>query len=210
MGGRVAPRGWLISLEGLDGVGKTTQVHRLGEWLDSRGIEAVAVREPGGTPFGESLRELVLHRAEAHSAMAELLVFAAARAELMDTVVQPALDRGGVVLMDRFVDSSVAYQAFGHGLDVESVQMVNRLATRGRQPDWTIWLEGAPFIQSAADRVEQRGPSYFARVNAGYRWLVQQEPERWTVIDSRQNPDIIFDTLRRQIDGLIFGQQRGR
>jgi dTMP kinase len=204
MGDRVAHRGWLISLEGLDGVGKTTQIERLGQWLRGRGVEVLSVREPGGTPFGETLRELVLHRVEAASPMAEFLVFASARAELMDSLVLPALNRGSVVLMDRFVDSSVAYQAFGHGLNVEAVQTVNRIATGGRQPDWTIWLKGEPFTNTASDRMEQRDQAYFSRVQAGYAWLVQQEPERWTVIDCHQNPDIIFDTLCQRIDGLIL------
>lgn len=209
MGSAVMRQGWLISWEGLDGVGKTTQMARVRDWLTCRGVETVAVREPGGTPFGEALRDLVLHRVEAGSAMAEFLAFAAARAELMDNIVLPALAAGVIVLMDRFIDSSVAYQAFGHGLDVEAVRTVNRIATRGREPDWTKWLKGEPFLKDSADRMERRGAEYFSRVEHGYAWLVQEAPTRWIVIDSRQNPDIIFDTLRTHIEEMILADRGG-
>lgn len=195
--------GFLVSLEGLDGVGKTTQIERLVSWLARSQTEVLTVREPGGTPLGEALRQVVLHQIEAKSGLAEYMVFAAARAELMETVVIPALSRGGVVLMDRFVDSSVAYQGFGHGLNIDTILDINRVVVAGRLPDLTIWLRGEPFPTVEADRVEQRDHEYFRRVEAGYAWLSEREPERWLVLDSRQNPDIIFDTLKTRIIHML-------
>jgi dTMP kinase len=209
MGDRLIRRGLLVALEGLDGVGKTTQIERLGAWLRERGLATCAVREPGGTPFGEALREFILHRVDAQSALAELLTFAAARAELMEVVVRPALAEGAVVLMDRFIDSSIAYQAFGRGLATDVVRTVNEVATQGQRPDLTIWLKGHPFaLQRDADRLETRDAAYFRRVEAGYAWLVEQEPERWLVIDSQQPPDVIFDVLRSRI-GQITNYLKG-
>nr|WP_207711675.1 dTMP kinase [Sulfobacillus harzensis] len=188
----------MVTLEGLDGVGKTTQIERLKSWLQDK-VEVLAVREPGGTALGEALRNVILHRVEAGSALAEFLVFAAARAELMHQIVLPALTRGAVVLMDRFIDSSVAYQAFGRDLSVEAVMTVNRIATQGRTPDLTVWLRGQPYETGSPDRLEQRDLAYFARVEAGYEWLVRQDPERWLVVDCRQPADVVFDTLVRAV-----------
>lgn len=201
-------RGLLVTLEGLDGVGKTTQIERLQRWLVPH-TDVLAVREPGGTPLGELLRDVVLHRAEAESGIAEFLVFAAARAELMASVVVPALERGVVVLMDRFIDSSVAYQAFGRGLAVETVVTVNRIVTGGRVPDLTVWLKGQPFATEEHDRVEQRDSAYFARVEQGYAWLHEQEPERWLVVDSRQDPEMIFRTIAERMRQMLSEIREG-
>ncbi|MCY0880106.1 MAG: dTMP kinase [Firmicutes bacterium] len=197
--------GLLITWEGLDRVGKTTQLRLVADWLRGEVREVVTVREPGGTPFGEKLREVLLREADAVSSLAEFLAFAAARAELMETVVLPALARHAVVLMDRFIDSSVAYQAFGRGVELDVVQTVNRAATRGRMPDLTIWLKGEPFGDSeGVDRVEGRTPAYFRRVEAGYRWLSEQEPERWVVLDARQDPAVIFEAERARIRQILI------
>lgn len=208
MGNQRLDQGLLISLEGLEAVGKTTQLGRLKMGIETLGQEVVAVREPGGTAFGETLRDLILHRVQAQSGLAEFLVFAAARAELMATVVRPALSRGATVLMDRFVDSSVAYQAFGHGLSRSTVDQVNRIVTESRMPDLTIWLKGPSFAIDEKDQVERRDAAYFERVEAGYQWLYQQNPQRWLVVDSRQNPDIIFDTLMTRIHRFFNGNPR--
>ena len=201
-------RGLLISFEGLDGVGKTTQLTRLKDWFNDRRQEVLAVREPGGTALGEALRQLVLHRVEASSALAEFLTFAAARAELMESVVTPALERGAVVLMDRFIDSSVAYQAFGRGLDRDTVMYINQVVTQGRKPDMTIWLRGEPFPTSEADHMEQRTREYFERVDAGYQWLAEEDSERWLIVDSRQDEDAIVQVLQTHIE-LLMRSHRG-
>lgn len=202
--------GLLVSLEGIDGVGKTTQIERLCGWLEPQVGEVLAVREPGGTPLGEALRDLILRRVEAGSHLAEFLVFAAARAELVDTVVSPALSRGAVVLMDRFIDSSVSYQAFGHGLDLDTVDHINTLVVHGRKPDLTIWLRGQPFATNDMDRLEQRNTAYYARVEQGYLWLVEKEPQRWLVVDSRQHPDRVFEALKARIETLLHDIKGGR
>ncbi len=200
--------GLLITLEGLDGVGKTTQLMRLQAWLKEETREVLAVREPGGTPLGEALRQLVLHRVDASSALAEFLTFAAARAELMESVVLPALSRGAVVLMDRFIDSSVAYQAFGRGLDRETVLYINHVVTQGRMPDITIWLRGEPFPADEADHMEQRDREYFSRVDAGYQWLAEGDAQRWLIVDSRQDQDTILHVLQTHIE-LLMRSNRG-
>ncbi len=209
VGHRSVTSGLLVSLEGLDGVGKTTQIARLKEWLEGQVAEVMTVREPGGTALGEALREVVLHRAEAGSAIAEFLVFAAARAELIETVVLPVLSRQGAVLMDRFIDSSVAYQAFGRGLDPQTILEINAIVTQGRTPNLTIWLKGEPFPSGEADRLEQRDQEYFRRVESGYAWLADREPERWLILESRQDPDVIFDAICRRIDIVLQGMKGG-
>ena len=201
--GQIDPQGLLISFEGLEAVGKTTQIERLRLGLKKRVPEVLALREPGGTAFGETLRQFILHRAQAQSPLAEFLVFAAARAELMETLALPALSRGAVVLMDRFIDSSVAYQAFGRNLDPHEIMAINRLVTRGRSPDLTCWLRGESFDLETGDLVERRSAEYFHRVEQGYTWLSRQEPQRWMIINSRQNPDIIFDTVMTRINLLL-------
>ncbi len=206
---RVVTPGLLVSLEGLDGVGKTTQIERLSLWLGRVVPEVMTVREPGGTPFGEALRELILHQVEAKSGLAEFLVFAAARAELMATVVNPALDRGAVVLMDRFIDSSVAYQAFGHGLNPDIVMNVNAVVTEGRKPDLTVWLRGEPFVNAETDRFEARDIEYFRQVDAGYGWLAQQDSDRWLILESHQSVDTIFHTMRDRIQFMLQHAQGG-
>lgn len=202
-------QGYLISLEGLDGVGKTTQLKRLQDWLEGDTREVLAVREPGGTPLGEALRQLLLHRVDASSALAEFLTFAAARAELMESVVLPALNRSAVVLMDRFIDSSVAYQAFGRGMDRATVMYINQVVTQGRMPDLTIWLRGEPFPTAEADHLEQRDRAYFARVDAGYQWLAKEDAKRFVIIDSRQGEDTILQALQTHIESLMRSNKGG-
>ncbi|MCY0900054.1 MAG: dTMP kinase [Firmicutes bacterium] len=196
-------RGLLISWEGLDRVGKTTQLMRVARWLEEEVGELLTVREPGGTPFGEAVRDVLLHQVEAGSNLAEFLAFAAARAELMEMVVLPALSRGAVVLMDRFIDSSVAYQAFGRGVDLDLVQNVNRAVTHDRVPDLTIWLRGEPFGGQGPDWLERRQAEYFQRVESGYAWLSRKEPTRWFIVNSRQDPDVIFEILQTRIRSIL-------
>ncbi|MCY0881240.1 MAG: dTMP kinase, partial [Firmicutes bacterium] len=200
------PPGVLISFEGLDGVGKSTQIARVAQWLKSHGImDPVVIREPGGTPLGEALRDMVIKEVQAHSALAELMVFAAARAELVDTVIAPALRAGRVVLADRFIDSSVAYQGYGRGLAIETVQTVNRLAVREYVPDMTIWLKGRSFLGagSTRDLIEQRSADFFARVEHGYRCLAQKDAARWRIIEANQPPCRVFEQIVAQIAARI-------
>ncbi|MDA8194460.1 MAG: dTMP kinase [Thermaerobacter sp.] len=202
MGGRrvtTVNGGLLITFEGLERVGKTTQVLRLANWLQGLGLQVVTLREPGGTPLGEALRQVVLKAAGAESPMAEFLIFAAARAELYFSAVRPALQQNGVVIMDRFTDSSLAYQAFGRGTPREMVSAINHWVTEGRRPDLTFWLAGEELEGRGGDRLEDRDDAFFARVAAGYAELARQEPGRWKVIAARQPIDAVAAAVRAAV-----------
>ena len=197
-------RGWLFSFEGIDGVGKTTQVARVKEWLQQQGYRVQVVREPGGTPWGESIREVLLHQAQSRDATAEFLLFASARAELVRTVIRPWMNQGGVVLADRYADSSEAYQGWGRGADLDLIRRVNGAITEGAWPQCTVWLDGeARSNQAGHDNMESRGPEFFARVLAGYRALWEQEPARIWRIDSNPHPDKVFAAIQAVIGESI-------
>lgn len=186
-------RGVFITFEGGDGTGKTTHIGFLAEALEARGYEVVRLREPGGTSVGEALRAVVLDPAhESLDDKAELLIYEAARAQIVSEVITPALRRGAVVLCDRFFDSTVAYQAFGRGLDRAFVDAANRFATGGVVPDRTILMTcgssecglARANARASADRLELAGSEFHARVEAGFLALAQQEPDRVRVVRS--------------------------
>lgn len=194
-----------VSFEGLDGSGKTTQVERLRATLEADGREVVTAREPGGTPLGEGIRELVLHGDEM-TPWAEALLYAAARAELVAEIVAPALERGADVILDRYLDSSVAYQGVGRDLGLEEVLELNLLAVGGLVPDRTFVLVVEPAaagerVGGAPDRIERAGLDFHARVAAGYERLAALQPERVVLLDGTLPPDTIaervHDELRR-------------
>ena len=181
-------RGTFITFEGGDGAGKSTHLQLVAEALRERGQEVVCVREPGGTIIGEQLRQTVL--APGNYIMTdscELLIYEAARAQLVSQVIKPALERGGVVLCDRFADSTVAYQAFGRGIDRAFVQQANDFACQGLKPDRTVLMltggDANVGIDRAthhkhADRLEMAGTEFHERVNSAFLLLAQEEPER--------------------------------
>ena len=177
--------GLFVTFEGIDRSGKTTQARML---VDALGNEALAVREPGGTEVGERLRELLKDPAASIAAETEALLFAAARAELVAQVIRPALDDGKVVVSDRFLDSSLAYQGIARGLGVEDVEHINRFATGGLLPDLTILLSIRPQRAAARagqlDRFEDEGDSLQNAVFDAYRSLANADPERWRVVDA--------------------------
>ena len=187
-------RGVFITFEGGDGAGKTTHMRFLAESLRAQGAEAVCLREPGGTIIGERLRNVVLD--PGNDAMAdecELLIYEAARAQLISQVVRPALERGAVVLCDRYTDSTVAYQAFGRGMDRAFVEQVNAFASQGIVPDRTILMVTGGSVEeglerashrAGADRLEMAGIAFHSRVNAGYLQLAEEHPERIRVVVS--------------------------
>jgi dTMP kinase len=182
--------GLFVTFEGIDRSGKTTQARMLCQAL---GDEALSVREPGGTPLGERVRELLK---EPHARMgpeAEALLFAAARAELVGRVIRPALEAGRVVVSDRFLDSSLAYQGHARGLGVDEVERINRFATGGLEPDLTLLLWIAPKSAAAragqADRFEDEGRELQLAVFRAYEELAAAAPERWRRIDADRPPD---------------------
>ncbi len=196
--------GELISFEGLEKVGKTTQIRQLALWLRSHGKTVTVLREPGGTMLGETLRGILLHKVKIQSAAAELLLFAAARAELVETVIRPALTQGQVVILDRYVDSSVAYQGFGRGVEVKWINEVNQMATQGLQPALTFWLRGAAFA-GGDDNIEREGQEFFERVQQGYQTLSQADPKRWRVVDSARSIDAVSHDIQQAVQdaGLV-------
>jgi dTMP kinase len=190
----------LITFEGIDGSGKTTQAALLVERLREEGREVVAVREPGGTPLGELIREVLLE-GPGMTAWAEAALFAAARAELVERVIRPALDRGAVVVCDRYVDSSLAYQGVARGLGVEPVLELNLAATGGLLPDVTfvLLLDPGEARLTTRDRIEREDAGFVRRLDEGYRRLVSLYPERCVAIDGAQTPEAIAEEVHEQL-----------
>ena len=202
--------GLFITLEGGDGSGKSTQLGLLVQWLEENGQTVVVSREPGGTELGEELREIVLHRRGEISPRSEALIYAADRAHHIATKVRPALERGDIVVQDRYIDSSLAYQGAGRVLDVAEVRGVSLWATEGLMPDVTILLDldGSTGRQRLGertkfDRLEAEEDDFHARVRAAYLTLAAEEPDRFLVIDAREPIDLIAEIIQQRIQPLL-------
>jgi dTMP kinase len=196
-----------ISFEGIGGAGKTTQTALLVEWLTQAGSEVVATREPGGTPLGEVLRELLLSGATQIDPRAEAALFAAARAQDVDEVIRPAIDRGAIVVADRFVDSSIVYQGLLRGVGAEAVLELNRIATDGVLPNLTFVLtideEVALKRRGKTDRIEPRDHDSRLRLVQAYRNLSAMFPERVVDLDAAMPKDEVFDRVRAVVSKRI-------
>jgi dTMP kinase len=210
---KVAPvaRGRLITIEGLDGSGKTTLATGLVEALGARGIAVTLLREPGGVAAAERIRTLVKDPGLHVGARAEALLYAAARAQLVEEAIAPALGRGDWILLDRFVDSSLAYQGAGRALGVEAVRAINAFATGDLTPDRTLLLQLDPALGrsrqhgrgEAPDRLEREADSFFAAIADGYAQLAAAEPERIRAIDaSAAAPAVVAAALAALADLL--------
>ncbi len=192
-----------VTFEGLDGSGKTTQAVLLTDALRGEGFEVVATREPGGTPLGEAIRDLVLHGGHV-APWAEAALYAASRAQHVDAVIRPALDRGATVVCDRYIDSSVAYQGVGRGLGLEEVLSLNLAVVGGLLPDRTILVEidpevAAERVGSSGDRIERDGIALWRRVADAYRTLAQRYPERYVVVDGRRSVPEVAEEIRDRL-----------
>ncbi|MBV1789903.1 dTMP kinase [Marinobacterium sp. D7] len=204
--------GYFITLEGIEGVGKTTNLNYVREYLERKGYEVVVTREPGGTPLGEQLRELLLTpRTEPVSDMAELLMMFAARAQHLFAVIEPALARGAWVLCDRFTDATFAYQGGGRQLASEPVALLERLVQKERRPDLTLLLDlpvevglARAHSRGVPDRFEAERVEFFQRVREAYLARAEQEPERIKVIDAE--PPLA--QVQQQIDRVLTGLER--
>jgi len=188
-----------VTFEGLDGSGKSTQAELLRGRLEADGVDVVSTREPGGTELGEGVRNLVLHGGHV-GPWAEALLYVAARAQLVDDVIRPALDRGASVICDRYVDSSVAYQGAGRELGVDRILDLNLAAVGGLLPDRTFLLELDPDevparIQRHFDRLEREGDDFRARTAEGYRELAARFPERILVLDATRSADELAEEV---------------
>jgi dTMP kinase len=192
-----------VSFEGIDGSGKSTQARLLAARLREDGRDIVLTREPGGTPLGEAVRDLLLHAGDV-APWAEAALFAASRAQHVEELIRPALARGAVVVCDRYVDSSVAYQGGARGLGVDAVLDLNLAAVGGLMPDVTFLLllgpeEAASRVGSVPDRIEREDASFRRRVDDAYRTLARRFPERIVVLDGARPPDELAEEVRRAV-----------
>jgi len=204
-------RGRLITIEGLDGAGKTTLASALAGALRARALDVELLREPGGVAAAERVRALVKDPALHVGPRAEALLYAAARAQLVEEALEPALARGTWVLLDRFVDSSLAYQGAGRGLGIDAVRAVNAFATGGLQPDRTLLLRLDPALGRARqdgrgeppDRLEREGREFFAAIDAAYAQLAAAEPARIRPLDASAPPQAVLDAAMAALADLL-------
>lgn len=197
----MAARGMFITFEGGDGSGKSTQIQSVRDWFESRGREVIVTREPGGTELGTEIRRLVQNGPEDVDARTEALLYAADRAYHVATVIAPALERGAVVLGDRYIDSSLAYQGAARSLGVDEIASLSAWATRGLYPSLTFLLDLPPEVGArrrtdAPDRMERESMDFHERVRHEYLRLADAEPERIVVIDAVGTVDEVFSEIR--------------
>jgi dTMP kinase len=202
-------RGILITVEGIDGAGKTLQVNRLGQYLRSRGHVVLITYEPGATPLGGVLREILLdHRFKDMTAPAELFLYAADRAEHVAKVLRPALEQGLTVICDRFSDSTLVYQGYVRGIEPSVLAAVNYLATEGLEPDLTVVLdipaeEAYQRLRNAgrkADRLEALGVDFLEELRRGYLALARERAHRVVVVDALGSPEAVFERLKLAVE----------
>lgn len=198
-------KGLFVTFEGADGCGKTTQMKLLKEYLLCKGIDVVLTREPGGRGLGEKVREILLNYDGAVSDRCESFLFLADRAQNIDIIVNPAVESGKIVLCDRHIDSTVAYQGYGRGLDLERIKMLNSIATNNIKPDLTFVFDidvetSMQRVGKEKDRLESEGKEFHNRVRNGYLEIAKQEPERIKVIDASMSIEEIHEEVKKVID----------
>ena len=197
-------QGLFITFEGPDGCGKTTQMKLLAEYLEKNGKEVVLTREPGGKGLGEKVREILLNYNGEVSDRCESFLFLADRAQNIDIIVNPAVKQGKIVLCDRHIDSTVAYQGYGRRLDIERINMLNNLATNGKKPDLTFVFDidvetSMQRVGKEKDRMESAGIEFHNRVRQGYLELAKQEPKRIKVIDATKS----IEEIHKEVIGYF-------
>ncbi len=202
------PNGKLITFEGIDGSGKSTQAKILYERLLEEHHDCELFREPGGTPLGEQVRVILLNQPEKIGIIAELLLFSAARAELVRLVIEPMLERGCIVLLDRFTDSTTAYQGYGRGIDLELVKSVNDAATQGIKPDLTFLFDvtaedGLRRHDRHHDRIEQEGVQFMEKVRQGYLTVAKGDPARVVVVDGGREVEDLTIEVWNKVEVLL-------
>lgn len=207
-----------VTFEGPEGSGKSTQIRQLAAALEAQKLSVLVTREPGGTTIGNAIRAVLLDPARTEmSPRAETLLFNAARAQIVDQVIRPALAEGTLVLCDRYADSTLAYQGFGHGQPLEPLRQLAAYATAGLMPDLTIYLdidvqEGLKRKQAGGaeewNRMEEKALAFHQAVRAGYLQLAAAEPQRWLVVDAAQSIEAVHAEIFSRVQALIAAQPR--
>ncbi len=198
-------KGFLITFEGIDGCGKSVQARRSFRFLQNRGFDVVLLREPGSTPVAERLRRILLDKKLSIPDITELLLYEAARSELVDKVIRPALRRGKIVLLDRFYDSTTAYQGYGRGLEINMVRSLHKIATGGIIPDLTIVFNvdlKTAFARRSKDpdRLESQAAAFHERVRRGFLEIARRERSRVKVMDGTQSIRQVFREVRKLLE----------
>jgi dTMP kinase len=202
-------KGVLITFEGIDGSGKSTQARRLQDRLETLGYPVRLYREPGGTPIGEKIRSLLLDKAHSDmSNLTELFLYLAARAQITSQLIVPSLKDGFIVIMDRYFDSTIAYQGYARGLGIENLRELNLLATGGLLPDITFVIDCDPLValprySSLPDRLEAEGIGFMNLVREGFLLLGRKEPDRVHIIDGARDISIIEDEIFKKVNSLL-------
>lgn len=201
----MSKKGLFITFEGGDGCGKTTQLNLTSQYLKQKGKDILLTREPGSIGLGQKIRELLLHYDGDVSSVAEAFLFLADRAQHVEKLVKPAIANGKIVLCDRHIDSSVAYQGYGRGEDIEQINYLNNIATQGIKPDLTLVFDVSEEIAqqrvgAEKDRMESAGSSFHKRVRQGYLEIAKLEPERVKVIDANLSIENVFEQVKKFID----------
>lgn len=200
-------QGLFITFEGPDGCGKTTQMNLLAQYFEKKGKKVVLTREPGGKGLGEKVREILLNYNGEVSDRCESFLFLADRAQNIDIIVKPAVEKGKIVLCDRHIDSTVAYQGYGRGLDINEINILNNLATGGKKPDLTLVFDvdvetSMKRVGKEKDRMESAGIDFHNRVRNGYLELAKQEPERIKVLDATKTIEEIHEKVVEIVEKL--------
>lgn len=212
--------GPFITFEGPEGSGKTTQMQQLAGYVKQQGCDVLCTREPGGSRIGDRVREILLDPEHIEMArITEFLLFSAARAQHVEEVIRPHLKGGGVVLCDRYADSSLAYQGYGNQLDLDTLRLITRFATGQLTPDLTLYLD-IDVVEGlqrkvggdgdAWNRIEEKGIAYHKRVRAGYLQMIAEEPERWVRLDAGRDLQQIQAAIRQEVEarGILARAKR--
>lgn len=201
-------KGFFITFEGGDGCGKSTQLELVEKYLNEKGKTTLKTREPGSFGLGQKLREVLLHYDGDVASRAEAFLFLADRAQHIEKIIKPALNEGIIILCDRHTDSTVAYQGYGRGQDIEQIDMLNNLATQGLKPDLTLLFDVSTEVAQTRvglekDRMESAGIEFHKKVRNGYLKIAKSEPQRIKVIDANLAISEVFEQVKKYIDELI-------